>query len=60
MNKETTPVICCYCREPIEQSDLEMRRIISPNWKDTNYTSPPRPYHRSKHCASNDQMAHEG
>jgi hypothetical protein len=51
---------CAYCWEPIEPSDLEMRTIISPNWKRTNYRSPLRPYHRSKRCAGTDQMAHEG
>ena len=51
---------CAYCRKPIESADLEMRRIISRNWKDTGFKSPERPYHRSKGCGGYDQMAHEG
>jgi hypothetical protein len=51
---------CAYCYQPIETDDLEMRQIVSRNWKDSGYKSPPRPYHKSKHCGGNDQMAHEG
>ncbi len=51
---------CTYCRELIEPRDVVMVRIISRNWKDTGYKSPPRPYHKSKGCAGRDQMAHEG
>jgi hypothetical protein len=51
---------CMYCGQPIEPDDLEMRRIISRNWKDTGYQSPPRPYHKSKGCGGYDQMGHEG
>jgi hypothetical protein len=51
---------CAYCWEPIEPSDLEMRSIVSRNWKRQGYRSPLRPYHKSKGCAGYDQMAHEG
>lgn len=59
METEETRV-CAYCHQPIEDKDLEMRRIISPNWKASGNKSPPRPYHKSKHCGGYDQMAHEG
>jgi hypothetical protein len=52
--------ICMYCRQPIEGSDLEMRSIYSPNWKNQGGKSPLRPYHKSKGCAGYDQMGHEG
>jgi hypothetical protein len=52
--------ICAYCREKIEQDDLEMRSIYSPNWRREGGKSPLRPYHKSKGCAGYDQMSHEG
>ncbi len=51
---------CAYCHQLIEPRDLVMKQIISRNWKDTGFKSPPRPYHKSKGCAGYDQMAHEG
>jgi hypothetical protein len=58
--QQPTETRCAYCGQPVPANDLEMKRIISPNWKRDNYTSPPRPYHKSKGCAGYDQMAHEG
>lgn len=51
---------CMYCGDPIEPSDLEMRSIFSPNWKNQGFKSPLRPYHKSKGCGGYEQMAHEG
>lgn len=51
---------CAYCHQPIEQNDLEWKRIWSPNWKRSGGQSPARPYHRSKGCGGFDQMGHEG
>lgn len=59
-NEKNGNTECAYCGEPIEANDLEMRSIISRNWKDQGYKSPPRPYHKSKKCGGMDQMAHEG
>ena len=56
----TEKKVCMYCNQPIEPNDLEMRSIISPNWKHQGYKSPLRPYHKSKGCGGYDQMGHEG
>jgi hypothetical protein len=52
--------ICMYCGKPIEEGNLEMKRIWSPNWRREGGQSPPRPYHKKEGCGADDQMAHEG
>lgn len=61
-NETVTPVEtkCMYCGKGIPADDLEMRQIISRNWKSTGFKSPPRPYHKSNGCGGYDQMGHEG
>lgn len=54
-----TKDVCMYCSEVIEDGDLTISHIFSPNWK-PSYKSPPRKYHKEKGCAGYDQMAHEG
>lgn len=51
---------CMYCRLPIEDGDMEMKSIFSPNWRSSGGKSPLRDYHRSKGCHMKDQMGHEG
>mgnify|MGYP001593835442 CR=1 FL=1 len=53
-------IACSYCGEQKLPADIYYTTIISPNWKDNNFTSPPRPYCKDKPCATYDQMAHEG
>ncbi|MFA5186947.1 MAG: hypothetical protein WC551_10745 [Patescibacteria group bacterium] len=51
---------CSYCRKQRKPEDIIYDTIISPNWKNSGYKSPPRPYCKDSPCAGYDQMGHEG
>ncbi len=53
-------IACEYCRHQRRPDDLVYKTIISPNWKDRGFRSPPRPYCKDRQCWGHDQMAHEG
>jgi hypothetical protein len=51
---------CQYCGQQRLPADIIQDTVISPNWKNQGYKSPPRNYCKDKPCAGYDQMAHEG
>ena len=53
-------IACSYCRKQRKPEDIVYKTIISPNWKNQGFKSPPRPYCKDNHCAVWDQMGHEG
>lgn len=59
-SEEKQVLICAECGKPIEDGDLEVRRLRGPNWKKQGYLSNPRNFHKSKRCAGTAQMCCEG